>query len=66
MQDNILLLHIIVFILIFFRAPHVAYGSSQARGLIRDTAAGLHHSHSNAGSKMHLRPIPQLSARLDP
>ena len=26
-----------------------AYGSSQARGQIRATAAGLHHSHNNAG-----------------
>ena len=26
-----------------------AYGSSQARGWIRAAAAGLHHSHSNAG-----------------
>ena len=33
-----------------FRAPPVAYGSSQARGPIRPTAAGLHHSHSNARS----------------
>ena len=29
----------------------MAYGSSQARGLIRATAASLHHSHSNARSK---------------
>ena len=26
----------------------------------------LHHSHSNKGSKPHLRPIPQLTAMLDP
>jgi len=29
----------------------MAYGGSQARGLIRATAAGLCHSHSNAGSE---------------
>ena len=27
----------------------MAYGSSQATGLIRAAAANLHHSHSNAG-----------------
>ena len=26
----------------------------------------LHHSHSNAGSELHLRPILQLTAMLDP
>ena len=31
-----------------------AYGGSQARGLIRAAAASLHHSHSNAGSKLCL------------
>ena len=35
-------------------------------GLSRAAAAGLHHSHSNAGSKLHLRPTPQLMATLDP
>ena len=30
------------------RAPPAAYSSSQARGQIGATAAGLHHSHSNA------------------
>ena len=30
----------------------VAYGRSQARGRIGATAAGLHHSHSNVGSKL--------------
>ena len=28
-----------------------------------DTAAGLHHNHSNAGSKPHLQPTPQLMAK---
>jgi len=34
-----------------FRATPAAYGGSQARGPIRATAASLHHSHSNTGSK---------------
>ena len=40
----------------------MAYGGSQARGLIRAVAAGLHHSHSNSGSELRLRPTPQLTA----
>ena len=36
-----------------FRAVPRAYGSSQARGQIGPTAAGLHHSHSNAGFLTH-------------
>ena len=43
-----------------------AHGSSQARGQIRPTAAGLHHSHSNKGSEPRMQPIPQLMATLDP
>ena len=56
------------FFLFYFRAAPAAYGSSQARGQIEAVAAGLHHSHSNSnmGSKPHLRPIPQLTAMLDP
>ena len=38
------------FIFCFFRAAPMAYGSSQARGRIGAVAAGLHHSHNNAGS----------------
>ena len=49
-----------------FRATHSAYGGSQARGLIGAVAAGLHHSHSNTRSKLHLRPTPQLTATPDP
>ena len=44
----------------------MVYGGSQARGLIGGVAAGLHHSHSNSESKLHLRPTPQLMAMLDP
>ena len=49
-----------------FRATLMAYGGSQSTGAIRATAAGLHQSHSNAGSEPHLRPTPQLTAKLDP
>ena len=44
----------------------VAYGGSQTWGLIRATAAGPCHSHSNEGSEPRLQPTPQLSAMLDP
>ena len=49
-----------------FRVTPVAYGSSQARGRMGATAAGLHHSHSNARSEPPLRPTPQLMATPDP
>ena len=44
-----------IFILFYFcfLGPHVAYGGSQARGLIRATAADLHQSHSNTRSLAH-------------
>ena len=40
----------------------MAYEGSQARGQIGAVAPGLHHSHSNAGSKPCLLPTPQLTA----
>ena len=49
-----------------FRAAPVAHGGSQAKGRIGAAAAGLHHSHSNMGSEMSLRPTPQLTATPDP
>ena len=39
---------------LLFRAAPVAYEGSQARGLIGALAAGLHHSHSIAGSELCL------------
>ena len=54
------------FFFCLFRAATMAYGSSQARGQIRATAGGLHHSHSNTGSEPHLQPTPQFMAMLDP
>jgi len=44
----------------------MAYGCSQARGPIGAIAAGLHHSHSNTGSKPRLQPTPPLTATPDP
>ena len=52
--------------LFFFKATPVAHGGSQARSQIRAAAAGLHHSHSDVGSKPRLRPTPQLRATPDP
>ena len=54
------------FIFLLFRAEPAAYGGSQTRGPIGTVAAGLHHSHSNMGSKPPLRPTPQLTATVDP
>ena len=53
------------FPLFFFRAAFT-YGSPQARGRIRATAARLHHCHSNAGSEPCLQPTPQLMVMPDP
>ena len=50
------------FFLSFFRAAPMAL----ARGPVGAATAGLCHSHSNAGSELHLRPTPQLTATLDP
>ena len=49
-----------------FRTTPPTYGSSWAKGRIRAAAAGLCHSHSNARSKPHLQPTPQLTATPDP
>ena len=45
-----------------FRAIPAAHGSSQGRGQIGASAANLHHSHSNTGSKPHLLLRLQLAA----
>ena len=50
----------VLFHFLLFRAPLMAYGGSQARGLIRAVATGLHQSHSNSGSQPHLRPTPLM------
>ena len=56
---NLFLFYFIFFIFFcLFRAAPVAYGGSQARGLIGATDANLHHSHSNTKSEPHLWPTP--------
>ena len=57
---------IFFFFFVFSRAEQVAYGGSQARGLIGAVATGLRHSHSNAGSELHLQATPQLTTKPDP
>ena len=50
-----------LFFFVFFAiswAPPVAYGGSQARGLMGAVAASLCQSHSNAGSQPRLQPTP--------
>ena len=54
-----------LFYLFIFRAALKAYGGSQARGRTGATGASLHHSHSNEGSKLRLRPTPQFTAMPD-
>ena len=52
-----------LFFFLLFRAAPSACGSSQARGQIGAIAASLHHSHSQTGSKQHLR-LTQVSGHL--
>ena len=61
-----LLLLLLLLFLSFSGAAPTAYGISQARVLIGAVAAGLHQSHSNAGSKPRLWPTPQFMAMPDP
>ena len=49
-----------------FRTAPTGCGSSQASGRIEAASANLCHSHSNARSKLHLRPMLQLAAVPDP
>ena len=67
-----ILLFLFIYLFFFFGlfaiswAAALAYGGSQARGLIGAVAASLHQSHSNAGSEPRLQPKPQLTVTLDP
>ena len=63
---NELQLLFLFFFFCLFRATPTANGGSQAKGQIGAVAASLPHSHSNAGSKLNLRPTPQLKATSDP
>ena len=62
----IIIIIIIIIINVFSRAAPMAYGGSQARGLIGAVATSRCHSHSNVGSEPCLQPTPQLTAMLDP
>ena len=66
LKDSFFFFFFFFFFFGLFRAVSGAYGSSEARGRIRAIGADLHHSHSNAQSKLHLRPTAQLMATLDP
>ena len=46
-----------LFFFFFLMATPLAYGSSQARGWNGAAAAGLHHSHSNAGCEPYPRQL---------
>ena len=48
----------------FFLGLHLQHMDVPRLGV--ESAANLRHSHSNAGSKLSLRPTPQLTATLDP
>lgn len=70
MIDNFALnnLSLSLFFFIPFRVTPTAYGSSRARGHIGASAEvyTTDADPSNAKSKPHLRPMPLLSAMLDP
>ena len=54
-----------IFNFFLFLGPHL--GDMEVSRLgdpIKAAAAGLHHSHSNAGSKPHLQPAPWVMAVL--
>ena len=55
------------FFFLFFLEPQPRYMEvpSQARDWIGAADASLHHSHSNMGSELHLRPTPWLTAMAD-
>ena len=69
-QNYLLIYYLLIFYFILFfvfsRAAPVAYGGSQARGLIGAVATGLHQSHCNTGSEPRLQTTPQLTATPDP
>ena len=46
---------ILFLVFFFFRAAPVVYRASPSQGKIRAIATGLHHSHSNTRSKLHLQ-----------
>jgi len=59
--------HFCLFIYLFVLGLHLCHMDvPRLDDWIRATAAGLHHSHSNVGSELRLRPTPQLTAMPGP
>ena len=65
MYDIIFFFYLFFCLFAFSRATPMAYGDSQARGLIGAAAASLRQSHSNMGSEPRLQPTLQLMAMPD-
>ena len=71
-KDSILQIHFYLFIYLFLIFLSFCLFLSHSHGIWRFPGQGsnqscsLHHSHSNAGSELRLRPTPQLMATLDP
>ena len=59
-------LFVCLFVLFCFLELHLHHMEVPRLGVESATAAGLHHSHSNSGSKPHLQPTSQLTATPDP
>ena len=55
-----------VSVFVFVLGLHLPHVEVPRQGVQSELQPGLHQSHSNAGSKPHLRPTPQLTARPDP
>ena len=56
----------LIFYFFVFLGPHQHMEFPGLGDQIEAVAAGLCNSHSNARSKPHLGPIPQLKAKLNP
>ena len=65
-EDRTILFYLFILSICLPGATAVAYGGSQARGLIGDVATSLSQSHSNMGSELCLQNTPQLKAMPDP
>ena len=71
-SNNISLCVHTIFIYLFiycFLGPHVQHVEVprlRVESQIGAAAAGLHHSHSDAGSKLRLQPTLQFTEMLDP
>ena len=59
-----IMIRTVLFFVFLGQLAPIAYGGSQARGPIRDVAAGLHHR--NTRSVPSLQSTPQFKATPDP